>query len=229
MLNAYSNKQIHATSSRRLALPGAAREFVSIDLKVSLFVMLTTLLSIILFTLLFPSGTQAEIYKYRKPNGKLLFTDTEILDNTYVLLNAHEIMTPSKGKREPLKYEGYIYRAAREYDVEASLIKAIIKTESDFDPNAKSKAGAEGLMQLMPETARMYNVHNSYNSEQNIMAGTRHIKYLLRKYKDDLILALAAYNAGESAVTKHNGVPPYPETQRYVEKVQTFKKQFENN
>ena len=187
----------------------------------ALFVLVTLLFSISI------SPVNAQIYKYQKPNGKLLFTDSEIFDSTYVLLNAHEIVPEPRRSSKPVKFEGYIYRAAKEYGVEPSLIKAIIKTESDFDPDAKSKAGAEGLMQLMPKTARSYNVHNSYNSEQNIMAGTKHIKYLLDKYKDNLILALAAYNAGETAVNKYNGVPPYPETQRYVQKVQNFKKQFE--
>jgi len=219
MLKAYPDKDTHPTLlgfCPNLLSRRGNKTFV-------VFTLVTLLFSISI------SPVDAQIYKYRKPNGKLLFTDTEILDSTYVLLNPLEISINKKTKSDPVKFEGYIYRAAREYGVEPSLIKAIIKTESDFDPNAKSKAGAEGLMQLMPQTARMYNVQNSYNSEQNIMAGTRHIKYLLGKYKDDLILALAAYNAGESAVNRHNGVPPYPETQRYVQKVQAFKKHFDEN
>lgn len=216
MLNTYLNQASHPK-------PAASRSSLLVKKgnKSLLFVLATLLVSISI------SPLDAQIYKYRKPNGKLLFTDSEVLDSSYVLLNAHEIIPERKTSTKPVKFEGYIYRAAREYGVEPSLIKAIIKTESDFDPAAKSKAGAEGLMQLMPKTAQIYNVHNSYDSEQNIMAGTKHIKYLLGKYKNNLILALAAYNAGETAVNKHNGVPPYPETQRYVQKVQAFKRQFE--
>lgn len=175
-------------------------------------------------------NTQAQVYKYRTPNGKLLFTDKQVYDNSYTLLSTQSFSKNKKGangSNNPAKFQSYIYRASKLYDVEESLIKAIIKTESDFNPKALSKAGAQGLMQLMPETARSYNVYNSYNSEQNIEAGTRHIKYLLAKYKNDLKLALAAYNAGEAAVNKYDGIPPFPETQRYVQKVFHFKNEFE--
>lgn len=173
----------------------------------------------------------AQIYKYQKPNGKLLFTDTEMFVPGFILLNRDEIVKEDYSRpvrpMNPEKFQSYIQQASSRFGVEASLIKAIIKAESDFDPNALSKAGAQGLMQLMPKTAKSYNVHNSYNSKQNIMAGTEHMKYLLGKYKNDLTLALAAYNAGETAVNKHGGIPPYPETQRYVQKVFKFKQEFE--
>ncbi len=171
------------------------------------------------------------IYKYKKPNGKLLFTDKPIYKRGYILLNPKQLKGAPKNKRAPAhsgpkRFSRIIDDASRKFGVETSLIKAIIKAESDFDPNAVSRAGAQGLMQLMPKTARSYNVSNSFNSKQNIFAGTEHIKYLLGKYNNDLILALAAYNAGETAVNKYNGVPPFPETQRYVKKVLNFKRDF---
>jgi len=180
---------------------------------------------------IFSAATEAQIYKYQKPNGKMLFTDTEIFIPGFILLNRDEVGYETSSKTvnpiSPAKFQTYIHQASKKFGVEASLIKAIIKAESDFDPDARSKAGAEGLMQLMPLTAKIYNVQNSYNSKQNIMAGTEHIKYLMGKYKNNLSFALAAYNAGETAVNKHGGIPPYPETQRYVEKVFKFKKEFD--
>ena len=187
---------------------------------------------LILFSLIaFSTNSNAQIYKYRKPNGKLLFTDKPVYEPGYTLLNSSSIQTPSRSNSSksyhPSKFQKFISAAAERYGVEESLIKAIIKAESDFNPDALSKAGAQGLMQLMPKTARSYNVYNSYNAKQNINGGTQHIKYLLGKYKNNLTLALAAYNAGETAVNKYGGVPPYPETQRYVKKVAKFKKEFE--
>lgn len=174
---------------------------------------------------------ESQIYKYQKPNGKLLFTDTEMFVPGFILLNRDEIVKEDyaqpKRPLSPEKFHSYIHQASSRFGVDVSLIKAIIKAESDFDPDALSKTGAQGLMQLMPKTAKSYNVHNSYNSKQNIMAGTEHMKYLLGKYKNDLRLSLAAYNAGETAVNKYGDIPPFPETQRYVEKVFNFKKEFE--
>lgn len=195
------------------------------------------LLPLMLFIsgILFAVECEARIYKYRAPNGKVLFTDQILYDPTYILIDNDvtpstapdkQASTPSAREK---KFQSYIIQASVKHGVEISLIKAIIKAESDFDPDAKSRAGAQGLMQLMPKTAKSYNVHNSYNSRQNIDAGTEHIKKLLNKYKNDLTLALAAYNAGETAVNKYGGIPPYPETQRYVKKVLTFKKEFEES
>jgi soluble lytic murein transglycosylase-like protein len=181
----------------------------------------------------YAASAEAQIYKYRLPNGKILFTDKEVYDKSYTLLTPNalglEFTKPkhSSGKDRSSKFQKYISKAASKYGIEETLIKAIIKAESDFDPNAVSKAGAQGLMQLMPKTARSYNVNNSFNSRQNIEAGTKHIKYLLGKYKSNLKLALAAYNAGETAVNKYGGIPPFPETQRYVKKVMKFKTDFE--
>jgi soluble lytic murein transglycosylase-like protein len=109
--------------------------------------------------------------------------------------------------------------AAKRYGVSAPLIKAVIKAESDFDPNAVSSKGAQGLMQLMPDRARILGVRDSFNPAQNIAGGVRHLRELLIHFKGKLRLALAAYNAGKNAVIRYGGVPPYPETRKYVKKV----------
>ena len=113
------------------------------------------------------------------------------------------------------RYEGEITRLANDHGVDPALVKAVIKAESNYDNRAISRAGALGLMQLMPETARLRNVDNPFNPVQNIEGGVRHLKYLLSTF-DDLKLVLAAYNAGENAVRRYGGVPPYPETRSYV-------------
>ncbi len=103
--------------------------------------------------------------------------------------------------------------------VDPDLIRAVMANESAFDPNATSSAGAQGLMQLMPQTAAEVGVTNSYDPSQNVAGGTRYLRTLLDKFGGNLTNAVAAYNAGPEAVEKHNGIPPYPETQSYVKNV----------
>ena len=115
--------------------------------------------------------------------------------------------------------------AAKKYNVSAGLLKAIGKAESDFDANAVSKCGAQGIMQLMPATAASLGVKDSFDAEQNIMGGAKYISELMTKYDGDTSLALAAYNAGMGNVAKYGGIPPFEETQNYVVKVTNFMKQ----
>lgn len=112
--------------------------------------------------------------------------------------------------------------AARTYNVPKNLIKAIAKAESDFRPDATSKAGAQGIMQLMPATARELGVTDAYDPYQNIMGGTKYISQMLAKYDGNVSLALAAYNAGSNNVAKYGGIPPFKETQNYVVKVTQY-------
>ena len=120
----------------------------------------------------------------------------------------------------PAKVEALIAEAAAAHDVDANLVRAVIKVESAFRPKAKSRKGAMGLMQLMPATARQYGVRNAFDPAENIDAGVRHLRRLLDRY--DVRLALAAYNAGEGTVDRYGGIPPYRETRDYVRKVLAF-------
>lgn len=112
-----------------------------------------------------------------------------------------------------------IEKASEKYGVDSRVISAVIKQESSFNPNAVSSCGAQGLMQLMPSTAKSLGVNDAFNAEQNIMAGTKYLRQKLDEFNGDLHLALAAYNAGSGAVRKYGGIPPYKETQAYVDKI----------
>jgi soluble lytic murein transglycosylase-like protein len=116
-------------------------------------------------------------------------------------------------------YQAEIRAAARRHGVDESVVRAIIHAESAFNPNALSRVGAQGLMQLMPATARRFGVGNAFDANQNIRGGVEYLAWLLQRFNGDLTLAAAGYNAGEGAVDKYRGVPPYSETRRYVERV----------
>ncbi len=117
----------------------------------------------------------------------------------------------------PREYDAVITQLSKRYGVDSRLVHAVVTVESAYQPRARSVKGARGLMQLMPDTARQYGLRNSYNAEANLEAGIKHLKSLLDRF--DLKLAIAAYNAGEAAVTKFGGIPPYPETRDYVTRV----------
>lgn len=117
------------------------------------------------------------------------------------------------------KYNEIIVEAAKRFDVDAALVSAVIKAESDYNPHTVSHKGARGLMQLMPATAKRFGVKNSFDPEQNIHAGTRYLRWLLKTFDGNADLAVAAYNAGEGNVWKYNGVPPFRETVTYINRI----------
>ena len=123
-------------------------------------------------------------------------------------------------------YATEIRAAVAQHGVDEAIVRAIIHAESSFNPNARSRVGAEGLMQLMPPTARRFGVSNSYDPAQNIRGGVQYLAWLLKRYNGDLTLAAAGYNAGEGAVDRYKGVPPYSETQRYVERVRQLAERY---
>lgn len=116
-------------------------------------------------------------------------------------------------------FQAEIAAAAREFGVEEAIVRAVIHAESAYNPTAVSRAGAQGLMQLMPPTARRFGVTDSYDATQNIRGGVQYLSWLLKRFNGNLTLAAAGYNAGEGAVDRHGGVPPYSETQYYVKRV----------
>ncbi|MDB5084798.1 MAG: transglycosylase domain protein [Bacilli bacterium] len=122
----------------------------------------------------------------------------------------------------PSAYAPIIQNAASNYGVEPALIEAVIQQESGFNPAAVSSAGAQGLMQLMPSTANMLGVTDPFDPSQNINAGVQQLKNLLDRYSGNTTLALAAYNAGSGNVDRYGGVPPFPETQQYVQNIQAL-------
>ncbi len=123
-------------------------------------------------------------------------------------------------------YAAEIRAAAAQHGVDEAVVRAIIHAESSFNPNAISRVGAQGLMQLMPATARRFGVTNSFDPAQNIRGGVEYLAWLLKRYNGDLTLAAAGYNAGEGAVDRHRGVPPYSETRRYVERVRVLAERY---
>lgn len=126
----------------------------------------------------------------------------------------------------PNAYDAQIRAAARQHGVEEAIVRAIIHAESSFNPNALSRVGAQGLMQLMPATARRFGVSNAFDPTQNISGGVQYLSWLLKRYNGDLTLAAAGYNAGEGAVDRYKGVPPYNETRRYVERVRLLAERY---
>lgn len=183
-----------------------------------------------LLLLFYALPTIAEIFVYQGPNGQKIISDHPIREKGFYLVGqqqnlknvGHMLANRHISAGGPRRFEQHIKRASDRYGVDAALIEAVIQVESNFDPYAVSDRGATGLMQLMQDTASQYRVNNIFNPEENINAGVRHLSYLLQRFRGHLPLVLAAYNAGAGAVDRFRGIPPYPETRRYVNKVLDF-------
>lgn len=140
-------------------------------------------------------------------------------DANAVVSSAGDNLDAGKDQVNNQTFADIIQEASAKYGVDQNVISAVINQESSFNPKAVSSCGAEGLMQLMPSTARSLGVQDPFNAEQNIMAGTCYLKQKLDEFNGNLPMALAAYNAGSGAVRKYGGVPPYKETQAYVNRI----------
>lgn len=161
---------------------------------------------------------RADVYFYKDSQGVLTFTNVPNHAGYRRVIrdpDAQEGIASANSRA----YEDLIRAASGRHSVDVDLIRAVIKAESDFRANVRSHKGAMGLMQLMPETARLHNVADAYDPTENVEGGVRHLKMLLERYQGDLQLSLAAYNAGSGAVEKHGGIPPFAETREYVRRV----------
>jgi hypothetical protein len=170
-------------------------------------------------------GAAQEIYTYVDENGTIHFTDQPKPGWRRVSVGPGGHIKAVGGVRSvsmvgsSIPHSNLINAASAKYEIDSRLIAAVMKVESDYNPRVVSHAGAKGLMQLMDSTAAMYGVTNSFDPAQNVNAGSRHLRNLLDAYDGNLKLALAAYNAGQGAVARHGGVPPYKETRRYIQKI----------
>jgi membrane-bound lytic murein transglycosylase MltF len=164
----------------------------------------------------------AGIEKFKDENGITHIVTTNKKLDPYKKtkrLKGYDYIPTYEGMVEMASYGGLIEKYAKLHGLDPQLVRAVIKVESNFKRFAKSKKNAIGLMQVLPSTAALYNINDVWDPEKNIKAGTQHLKRLIDRYNGDLKLALAAYNAGESAVDVYKGIPPYKETTNYVDKV----------
>lgn len=168
----------------------------------------------------------ADVYRYIDKHGRVMLTDKPTHGDYKRLVRTWKGWVEARvsgnvnWRKNQQKFDPTIRSVAHRYQLPHTLLHAVITAESYYDPNAVSRAGAVGLMQLMPETAKRYGVNDSRNPQQNIQGGSRYLHYLMKLFNNDLKLALAAYNAGETAVKRHgNQIPPYKETRNYVKKV----------
>lgn len=176
-----------------------------------------------------------QMYIYKDKNGSTLLTNRKSSDQSltkvkatyYADSNIHSYSNWGSSEAAVLPsysggknaYDHIIRQAAQTHGVSEGLIKAVMHTESGFNSNARSPVGAQGLMQLMPATARRFNVSNAYDPQQNIFGGAKYLGWLMKRFNGNTSLALAAYNAGEGNVAKYGGIPPFRETQDYVRRV----------
>lgn len=208
-------------------------------------ILLIKCIKTLLLSLLLSQQVLADIYVYIDNNGNQHFAQRKV-NNDYKLLLRSDTNTSQgsfKNWKEKSysninlpsntilqkKYHALIVEAAHKFQLEPAFIHAVITAESNYQRNAVSRAGAKGLMQLMPITAERFGVDDPFDPKQSIHAGTEYLAKLLREFKNKK-LALAAYNAGEGTVRKYNkNIPPYPETQQYVRKVMDFYRHYKRN
>lgn len=180
-----------------------------------------------LATFFFQPFLHADIYMYKDENGIMHFTNQSIprTSRKYKFFMSEKEEEAYAAPRARL-YDEIIQLAAATHNLEEDLIKAVMRTESAFNPNAVSRKGAMGLMQLMPETAKRMGVSDPFIPMDNVLGGARYLRMMLDQFDGNVEFALAAYNAGPSNVLKYNGVPPFRETKDYIRKVNRFREQY---
>jgi len=198
-------------------------------------------LSSLSFVLVISASAQT-VYVYKDQNGASVISDFKSLDPRLKLVKSYTPVSPIQilgpehydlaSRRldtRSTEFDQTIFNLADAFHQDRALIKAIVQIESSFDPQALSPKGAQGLMQLMPTTADSYNVSNPFDAHDNLRGGIAFFADLMHRYQNDVRLALAAYNAGETAVAKYQGIPPYPETQAYVKYVLRLHKNYQRH
>lgn len=194
------------------------QRFVNHWLGIALFVALTFFVT---------PRAQADIYVYVDHQGVMHFTNTPTSSNYKVYMR--ETPQTPRAWYSIESYDDVIAEAARLNGISFSLLKALIHVESYFNPRAVSKKGAMGLMQIMPENLATLDITDPFDPWENIMGGSRYLRFMLERFNYQLPLALAAYNAGPSAVERYNDIPPYKETEDYVKKVMRFFQIYKNS
>lgn len=171
-------------------------------------------------------SSRADIFKTVDENGVVSFTNAPKKGSKLAVREAKPavaaVMPSDKSAERFTRYDVYIRQAATLYQIPEELVRAVIKVESDYDPRAVSRANARGLMQLIPPTAERMMVTDVFDPRQNIFGGVRYLRVLANLFNGDLQLTIAAYNAGEGAVMRHGGIPPYEETIGYVAQVLSY-------
>jgi soluble lytic murein transglycosylase len=185
---------------------------------VSLLIALLPLAAALLVSA--PATAGAQTFRMVAPDGTVHYTNAPN-DPSYRRLGLapRPAVVPAAATAPRHAFHDYIREASARYGVPEPIVTAVIRAESGFNPHAVSPKGARGLMQLMPQTASLLGVRNSFDPEENIDGGVRHLRALIERFENNLPLALAAYNAGELAVTSYRGIPPFPETRGYVAKI----------
>jgi soluble lytic murein transglycosylase-like protein len=187
----------------------------------------------------YPGEAEADIFSYTDAEGVIHFANKASGDSRFRLYlkspkgrrSAHDggfvaFMPSDTSSDRFTRYDEWIRQAAILYQIPEELIRAVIMVESNYDPRAVSPTGAQGLMQLMPETALRMTVRDAFDPRENIFGGTRYLRVLANMFNGDLELTIAGYNAGEAAVVRYAGIPPYEETQGYVTRVQTYYRRY---
>jgi hypothetical protein len=188
-----------------------------------------------LATVCMGGAARADILVMSGPDGRTLITNRGERSGYKVISRHHEFFGSSgmglysAVGGDPSKYEDAVRLASHQYKLDPSLVKAVIRAESNFVPGAVSPKGAMGLMQLMPDTARMHGVRNAFDPTENIVGGVRHLRYLMDRYDGRLDYVLSAYNAGTRPVDAADGIPSIAETQEYVRRVRTFHAIYKNS
>jgi len=176
-----------------------------------------------------PNNLWAEIYSYVDKDGVMHFSNAPT-SSRYKYIGPELSLRASVyfPKNKLAGVDDIIREASQYHGISYELIKAVVHAESNFNPDAISKSGAIGLMQIMPTNFKSLGISDPFDPRDNVMAGTRYLKQLMKKFNNNLPLSLAAYNAGPGAVEKHNDIPPYPETENYVEKVLKYYSLYKN-